>query len=172
MCSIVLRAKPFTGTRCGSGSSAAKPPQQFVFRRGSLAFSEDLHTQIAVLNKINGANVLALRISEATNQLQMHTLEQLLIQNKRARDAEAHPMNARLFHWRLGAEYARALFANRGWPRLMAPTLTGESLWRQPNPSASRRHTASVKDEQQVLAGRGRCSRWVRHTRAASDGAP
>ena len=89
----------------------------------ALAFSEDLHTQIAVLNKINGANVLALRLNEATNQLQMHALEQLLVQNKRARDAETTAMNARLFQWRYGAEYGRALFAR---------TATGLDAWRQP----------------------------------------
>lgn len=73
--------------------------------------SDDLHTQIAVLNKINGANVLGLRVGEMGNQLQMHVLEQLLVQNKRTRDAEAQAMNARLFQWRYGSEYGRAVFA-------------------------------------------------------------
>lgn len=85
--------------------------------------SDDLHTQIAVLNKINGANVLGLRIGEMGNQLQMHVLEQLLVQNKRARDAEAVMMNARLFHWRYGSEYGRAVFAR---------TASAMDTWRQP----------------------------------------
>lgn len=87
------------------------------------SLSEDLHTQIAVLNKINGANVLGLRIGEMGNQLQMHTLEQLLVQNKRARDAEAALMNARLFQWRFGTTYGRELFSR---------TATGLDGWRQP----------------------------------------
>ncbi len=89
----------------------------------ALAGSDDLHTQVAVLNKINGANVVALRIAEAGNQLQMHALEQLLVQNTRLRDADAHAMNARLFQWRYGAEYGRALY-----PR----TATMLESWRQP----------------------------------------
>ena len=89
----------------------------------ALAFSEDHHTQIAVLNKINGANVLALRLGEASNQLQMHMLEELLVQNKRTRDAEAQAMNARLFQWRYGVEYGRALFTR---------TAIGLDQWRQP----------------------------------------
>jgi hypothetical protein len=85
--------------------------------------SDELHTQVAVLNKINGTGVLALRIAEAGNPLQMHTLEQLLVQNKRTRDAEAQSMNARLFQWRYRAEYGRMLFS-----RIAA----GLDAWRQP----------------------------------------
>ena len=89
----------------------------------ALALSDDLHTQIAVLNKINGANVVGLRIGEASNQLQMHMLEELLVQNKRSRDAETTAMNARLFQWRYGADYGRALFSR---------TADGLNSWRQP----------------------------------------
>ena len=87
------------------------------------ALADDLHTQVAVLNKINGANVLALRVGEASNQLQMHMLEQLLVQSKRSRDAEGQAMTARLFQWRYGAEYGRTLFAR---------TAVGLDAWRQP----------------------------------------
>lgn len=87
------------------------------------SLSDDLHTQTAILNKINGANVLGLRIGEMGNQLQMHVLEQLLVQNKRARDAEAQMMNARLFHWRYGAGYARDLFSR---------SAASLDTWRQP----------------------------------------
>lgn len=89
----------------------------------ALASSDDFHTQTALLNKINGANVLALRITEAGNQLQMHVLEQLLVQNKRTRDAEAQAMNAHLFRWRYGTEYGRVLFG---------ATASRLDAWRQP----------------------------------------
>lgn len=90
----------------------------------AVASSDDLHTQIAVLNKINGANVVGLRIGEANNQLQMHMLEDLLLQNKRARDAETAAMNARLFQWRYGADYGRTpVLADRRRARFVAATL-------------------------------------------------
>jgi hypothetical protein len=87
------------------------------------SFSDDLHTQIAVLNKINGANVLGLRIGEMGNQLQMHVLEQVLVQNKRTRDTEAQLMNARLFQWRYGPAYGRDLFSR---------SAANLETWRQP----------------------------------------
>jgi hypothetical protein len=89
----------------------------------ALAASDDFHTQTALLNKINGATVLALRINESAAQLQMHILEQLVVQNKRSRDAEAHAMNAHLFQWRYGDAYGRDLFSRT------AGALDG---WRQP----------------------------------------
>ena len=52
----------------------------------------------------------------------MHALEQLLVQNKRTRDAEAHAMNARLFQWRYGVEYGRTLFT-----RTASTSTTGAS---------------------------------------------
>ena len=85
---------------------------------------EDLdHTQAALLNKINGASVLELRISETTNQFLMHMLEQLLVQNKRTRDAEAQLMDAHLFQWRYGTPYGRDLFSR---------TASSLDTWRQP----------------------------------------
>jgi len=84
---------------------------------------DDFHTQTALLNKINGANVLALRINETASQLQLHILEQLLVQNKRSRDAEAQIMDAHLFQWRYGAAYGRDLFSR---------TATALDTWRQP----------------------------------------
>ncbi len=81
------------------------------------------HSQAALLNKINEANVLSLRINEGTSQFLMHILEQLIVQNKRNRDAEAQAMDAHLFQWRFGATYGRDLYSR-----------TTESLdtWRQP----------------------------------------
>ena len=46
--------------------------------------SDSFNSQAALLNKINAATVLDLRINETTNQFLMHMLEQLLVQNKRA----------------------------------------------------------------------------------------
>lgn len=87
------------------------------------AVSESFNSQTALLNKINGAGVLNLRISEGSSQFLMHILEQLLVQNKRSRDAEAQAMDAHLFQWRFGATYGRDLYSR-----------TAETLdtWRQP----------------------------------------
>lgn len=77
----------------------------------AVASPDEYHTQVALLNKINGATVLALRLNETASELQLHILEQLLVQNKRNRDAEAQMMDAHLFQWRYGAAYGRDLFS-------------------------------------------------------------
>lgn len=87
------------------------------------AVSDSFNTQIAVLNKINSANVLGLRIGESNSQFLMHILEQLLVQNKRDRDAEAQVMDAHLFQWRFGAGYGRDLYSR---------TADALDSWRQP----------------------------------------
>lgn len=89
----------------------------------AVASSDDFHTQAALLNKINGATVLALRLNETASQLQLHILEQLLVQNKRTRDAEAEIMDAHLFQWRYGSAYGRDLFSR---------TAAALDSWRQP----------------------------------------
>ena len=53
----------------------------------------------------------------------LHTLEQLLIDNKRQRGAEAKLMNAHIHQWRYGQEYGNDLF------RQTAQRL---DQWRQP----------------------------------------
>ena len=88
-----------------------------------VAATDDFHSQTALLNKINGANVLGLRIAERNSQFLLATLEQLLVENKRKRDAEAQLMNAHIYRWRYGTGYATELFRNT------ALTLDG---WRQP----------------------------------------
>lgn len=88
-----------------------------------VAASEDFHSQTALLNKINGANVLGLRIAERNGQFLLATLEQLLVENKRKRDAEAQLMNAHIYQWRYGREYAADLFRN---------TARALDDWRQP----------------------------------------
>ena len=81
------------------------------------------HSQVALLNKINGTNVLGLRIAEQTSQSIVTVVEQLLVANKRQRDAETKQMNAQLYQWQWGQAYGRDLF------RLTAQGLDG---WRQP----------------------------------------
>jgi hypothetical protein len=81
------------------------------------------HSQVALLNKINGTNVLGLRIAEQTNQSVLTAVEQLLVANKRQRDAETKQMNAQLYQWQYGPAYGEDLF------RL---TAVGLDTWRQP----------------------------------------
>jgi hypothetical protein len=88
-----------------------------------VAAPEDFHSQTALLNKINGASVLNLRIAETSSQFLMHTLEQLLVENKRKRDAEAQLMNAHIYQWRFGKDYAADLFRQ---------TASALDSWRQP----------------------------------------
>ena len=81
------------------------------------------HTETALLNKINGANVLGLRLAEQSSQSLLHVVEQLLVTNKRQRDAEAKQMDAQLYQWQFGAAYGQDLFRQ---------TAVGLDTWRQP----------------------------------------
>jgi hypothetical protein len=89
----------------------------------AVATSDDFHTQVALLDKINGATMLSLRLSETATQLELHILEQFLVQNKRTRNAEAEMMDAHVFQWRYGATYGRDLFSR---------TAAALDSWRQP----------------------------------------
>ncbi len=77
----------------------------------------------AVLDKISGAVLIGARQREARGQLMTGVLEQLLMENKRARDADAAAMNMQLVTWRDRAAANEALVAG-----------TGDALrtWRQP----------------------------------------
>jgi hypothetical protein len=55
----------------------------------SLSPDPDMNTQIAVLNKINAANIIALRSGQDTNKLLVSLAEHEIIDAKRKRDAEA-----------------------------------------------------------------------------------
>jgi hypothetical protein len=70
------------------------------------------HSQTALLEKINAAFAIDLRLDEQTNQFQLTTLEQLLVDNTRKRDAEAQLMNATIYQWRFGSAYGQDLFRN------------------------------------------------------------
>jgi len=59
----------------------------------SLDADPDYNTEIAVLNKINAASVIALRNSQDTNKLLAAVAEQQFIEAKRQRDSETQAVN-------------------------------------------------------------------------------
>jgi hypothetical protein len=59
----------------------------------SLSSDPTMNTEIAVLNKINAANVIAIRGTQDTNQILVTLAEQQIIDAKRKRDAEAQAIN-------------------------------------------------------------------------------
>lgn len=73
---------------------------------------DSFQTQTALLNKINGASVLGLRLADQTNQFLLNTVEQLLVDNTRKRDTEATVMDATIYQWRYGQPYGADLFRN------------------------------------------------------------
>ncbi len=77
----------------------------------------------AVLDKISGAVLIGARQREARGQLLTGVVEQLLMENKRARDADASAMNMQLVTWRTRAAANEAMV-----------TGAGDALrtWRQP----------------------------------------
>ena len=77
----------------------------------------------AVLDKISGAVLIGARQREARGQLLTGVVEQLLMENKRARDADASAMNMQLVTWRDRAAANEAMVVG-----------TGDALrtWRQP----------------------------------------
>jgi hypothetical protein len=89
----------------------------------ALSGNDQLHTEAALLNKINGASVLGLRIAEETHQSLVGVMEQLVVSNKRQRDAEAKLMDAQIYQWRFGNAYGQDLVSRT------AQSLDG---WRQP----------------------------------------
>ena len=62
----------------------------------SLSTDPDLNTEVSVLNKINAANVIALRNRQDTNKLLVTLAEQQIIEAKRKRDAEATAINSHI----------------------------------------------------------------------------
>jgi hypothetical protein len=80
--------------------------------KDAVSTSDDFHTQTALLNKINTATVLGLRMQDHMNASLLGTLEQLLVANRRQRDAEAVLMNATIYQWRYGPSYGEDLFRN------------------------------------------------------------
>ena len=73
--------------------------------------SDDFHTQTALLQKLNAALGIEVRLSEQTNQFQLSALEQMLVDNKRKRDTETSLINATIHQWRYGQAYGEDLFS-------------------------------------------------------------
>ena len=59
----------------------------------SLSSNPEMNSEIAVLNKINAANVITLRNSQDANKLLVTLAEEQIIEAKRTRDAEARAFN-------------------------------------------------------------------------------
>jgi hypothetical protein len=59
----------------------------------SLSSDPSMNTEVAVLNKINAAEVIALRSAQDTNKLLVALAEQRVTEAKRTRDAEARAIN-------------------------------------------------------------------------------
>jgi hypothetical protein len=89
------------------------------------SFSSDpnMNTEIAVLNKINAANVLNLRSTQDTNKLLAALAEERVIEAKRTRDAEAEAINQ---HIRFMADAKNVIDAQK------AGASTEMRSWRMP----------------------------------------
>jgi hypothetical protein len=78
----------------------------------SLASDPSMNTEIAVLNKINAANVIGLRNAQDTNKLLVALAEAQIIQAKRQRDAEAQAFNSHIQFMTNGQAVMAAQSAN------------------------------------------------------------
>ncbi len=78
----------------------------------SLSLDPSMNTEIAVLNKINAANVIAIRGTQDTNQLLVTLAEQQIIDAKRKRDAEAQAINDHVKFVAQGRDYLKAQAAD------------------------------------------------------------
>jgi hypothetical protein len=79
----------------------------------TLSSDPNLNSEIAVLNKINAANLVALRNGQDTNKLLVALAEQEVVDAKRKRDAEAGAINE---HIRFMGEEENILRAQTGDP--------------------------------------------------------
>ena len=80
--------------------------------KDAVTTNDEFHTQTGLLNKINAATVLGLRMQDHVSKTLMSALEQLVVANQRQRDAEAMIMNATIYQWRYGQAYGEDLFRN------------------------------------------------------------
>ena len=71
---------------------------------------DDFHSQTALLEKINAAEAIGLRVEHQNNQFLLSALEQLIVDNNRKRDSETVLMNATIHQWRYGQAYGEDLF--------------------------------------------------------------
>jgi type IV secretion system protein TrbJ len=73
-------------------ASAVEAAIQFL-EADSLSPDPDMNTEIAVLNKINAANLINVRNTQDSNKLLVALAEQQILDAKRKRDAEAQAIN-------------------------------------------------------------------------------
>lgn len=78
----------------------------------SLSNDPNLNTEIAVLNKINAANIISVRTSQDTNKLLVALAEAQTVQAKRTRDAEARAINQHIRFISEGKSVMEAQAAN------------------------------------------------------------
>jgi len=78
----------------------------------SLSGDPDMNTEIAVLNKINAANLIGVRTSQDTNKLLVALAETQAIEAKRTRDAEAQSINNHIRFMSEGRDVMTAQGAN------------------------------------------------------------
>ena len=89
----------------------------------SLSSDPNMNTEIAVLNKINAANLVAIRGNQDTNQLLVAMAETQAVDAKRKRDAEARAIN----------NHIRFLFEGKAITTAQAAgASTAMSSWRMP----------------------------------------
>lgn len=89
----------------------------------SLSSDPDMNTEIAVLNKINAASLIAVRAAQDANKLLVVLNEQQIVDAKRKRDAEAYAINN---HIRLMRDGRAVLDAQS------AGASEAMTLWRMP----------------------------------------
>jgi cell division protein FtsB len=86
----------------------------------SLSSAPDMNTQIAVLNKINAANVLLVRTMQDTNKLLAALLEQQLVTTERNRTSSVGSINTELYRQQ---HFADVMSFTSSMPtRLQTPT--------------------------------------------------
>ena len=71
----------------------------------SLSSDPNMNTEIAVLNKINAASMIALRNTQDTNKVLVTLAEQEIVDSKRRRDSEAQAVNNHIRYMAEGREY-------------------------------------------------------------------
>ncbi|MEP7307930.1 MAG: hypothetical protein ABJA98_20695 [Acidobacteriota bacterium] len=83
-----------------------------IMEQDAASTLDAFNTEAALLNKINTASVLGLRLADQSNQFLLNTVEQLLVDTTRKRDTEAAVVGATIYQWRYGQAYGTDLFRN------------------------------------------------------------
>lgn len=83
-----------------------------ALEQDSLSSDPAMNTEVAVLNKINAANVISVRGAQDTNKLLVALAEQRIIEAKRQRDTEAQAINEHAQFVAEGQDYLNAQAAN------------------------------------------------------------